>query len=523
MRKFTVLMVVGAMCAVAIGAPGNIRINQYPVGNVDRPVENWDPIVGGEKVAGGRYLASWQGVNSGDGVTTQVEMNGQWFTHAGAYIGPEFQINTTQGTNGNPDRTGNALDAAGNAIVSWGLDSGAGVAGSIRVRSLAPGGGFNGPEQTIAAGLPTSTVWGYYTAVDMNAAGDTVVTWEDIDGTGNAFAQRMSSTGVLLGTPIVVNTTGSVRACRAAVDGQGNFTVTYRDSLPVGTNPLRQVYVAKFNYATGAQIGAETVVGVTNMNATSENTISCNEAGDTVVNWVDNTGGPVHSKFVQITPAYAISVQKYGDALAAAGAHWMDASVHADGSFTLHWQSGQDGSGHGQICRRFNSDGGASEDEWIMNSITVGRQQYGNIGSTPEGDSMIGWSYSDRETLVGARYNNCVGAMLTATEPAPTSLGGPEVPGAPRRGDVDRNDYTDFSDILVQLNTANWLLAPATPGAGWSVGDVNNDNITDFSDILICLNTANWLQGTPPTGVPEPATMSLLALGALALLKRRRR
>ena len=203
---------------------------------------------------------------------------------------------------------------------------------------------------------------------------------------------------------------------------------------------------------------------------------------------------------------------------------WAAVDVAANGNIQMAWMnSGIDGGSWGYAGRRFNKDGGASELEWVMNAVTTERQQYGDMASTPEGDSMIVFSMDDRVINPPGRYMNNFGAMLTATEPAPSSLGAPEVPGAPRRGDVDRNDYTDFNDVLIMLNTANWQNAPAARGDGWAVGDVNNDNITDFNDILICLNSANWQQGTPPTGVPEPATMSLLALGALALVRRRRR
>jgi hypothetical protein len=54
---------------------------------------------------------------------------------------------------------------------------------------------------------------------------------------------------------------------------------------------------------------------------------------------------------------------------------------------------------------------------------------------------------------------------------------------------------------------------------GWSTGDFNGDglvNFVDFQDLLDNWNPVGY--GSP---VPEPATLSLLALGALALFRRK--
>ncbi|MEZ6192250.1 MAG: PEP-CTERM sorting domain-containing protein [Phycisphaerales bacterium] len=52
-------------------------------------------------------------------------------------------------------------------------------------------------------------------------------------------------------------------------------------------------------------------------------------------------------------------------------------------------------------------------------------------------------------------------------------------------------------------------------------GDPSGDGFVGITDLNLVLG--NWNAGTPPAGsaVPEPATLALLGLGGMALLKRR--
>lgn len=57
---------------------------------------------------------------------------------------------------------------------------------------------------------------------------------------------------------------------------------------------------------------------------------------------------------------------------------------------------------------------------------------------------------------------------------------------------------------------------------GFLPGDINHDDFVGIADLNTVLG--EWNQGTPPSGgaaIPEPATLSLLALGGLSMLRRR--
>jgi len=85
----------------------------------------------------------------------------------------------------------------------------------------------------------------------------------------------------------------------------------------------------------------------------------------------------------------------------------------------------------------------------------------------------------------------------------------------PVAGDANYDDCVDGLDYVI------WSSNYKT-GTTWWQGDSNEDGIVDGLDYVVW--SGNYLQGCPGVlgAVPGPATVSLLALGGLALIRRRR-
>jgi hypothetical protein len=88
-------------------------------------------------------------------------------------------------------------------------------------------------------------------------------------------------------------------------------------------------------------------------------------------------------------------------------------------------------------------------------------------------------------------------------------------------GDCNNDGDVNVGDL--GIIAGNWQLV-TFPGKTWTEGDLNGDDIVNVGDLGVVASHWGW-HGSPAAAgaVPEPATMLLVAAGALGLLRRRRR
>ncbi|MFB3890737.1 MAG: choice-of-anchor Q domain-containing protein [Phycisphaerae bacterium] len=81
-------------------------------------------------------------------------------------------------------------------------------------------------------------------------------------------------------------------------------------------------------------------------------------------------------------------------------------------------------------------------------------------------------------------------------------------------GDANEDGIVDMTDYTTWFS---WFGSSA--GVGWRQADFNGDGLVDMKDYVVWFDHFGQVQGA---SVPEPATLSLLVLGVLAALRKRR-
>ena len=85
-------------------------------------------------------------------------------------------------------------------------------------------------------------------------------------------------------------------------------------------------------------------------------------------------------------------------------------------------------------------------------------------------------------------------------------------------GDINCDGFVGIDDLNIVLGNWNQNVPPADPRA-----DPSGDGYVGIDDLNFVLG--NWNAGTPPitaaSAVPEPASIALLSLGSMAVLRRR--
>lgn len=392
--------------AAAIGFEA--QVNSFTFSNQQRPAVGVDST--------GAGVAAWESNNedgSGYGIYAQR------FDSSGAGVGIEFQVNTH--ISNDQVRPSVAMDGAGDFVIAWqssGQDgsgfgiyaqrydaSGTPVGSEFRVNSFTTG------DQT-------------HPSVAIDSTGAFIVTWQSNvqDGNGyGVYAQRYSSSGAAAGSEFRVNsvTTGAQQAPAVAVDGTGNFVITWESGGQDGSG--FGIYAQRYT-AVGTLQGTEFQVNSYNTGDQSQPAVAMDTAGDFVITW---------QSFAQDGSNWGIEAQRYNSSGVAQGSEFQvnvytlfaqaspSISMDSAGDFVVVWQSNtQDGSSYGVYGRRYSAAGVAQGGEFRSSTYTAGSQASPAVRMDGAGDFVVTWE-SDLQDGSGTGiyaqgYQATVGPIVTA-------------------------------------------------------------------------------------------------------------
>jgi len=247
-------------------------------------------------------------------------------------------------------------------------------------------------------------------SIATDATGDYVVTWESFgqlgDSDGGIFAQRYNSTGLAQGSEFRVNTftTGPQALPTVAMNGAGSFVIAWASKGQDGDN--YGIYAQRYTAAGVAQ-GNEFKVNTYTTDRQNLPSVAMDAAGDFVIAWCSN---------VQDQFGYGIYARRYNSSGVAQGNEFQvntwttdqqtnpTVAMDAAGDFVIAWQSmSQDLDVYGIYAQRYGANGTRADNEFQVNTTTLGAQILPAAAMDASGNFVIGWQSDDGDGSIYAR------------------------------------------------------------------------------------------------------------------------
>ncbi len=312
-----------------------------------------------------------------------------------ATLGSEFRMNRT--TRGEQTEVEMDSDLAGNYVAVWHGPNQQGF-GSNDVFFQR----FNALGTPLGPETQVNPDWrGEQDNPDVAVApdGHFVVVYEASDGSGDGiYARLFDAAGLPLGDPVLVNTytTNNQQGPTVAVDDNGRFVVAWHSEGQDGSS--WGVYAQRFD-ASGNKLDTEFIVNSHFNNDQSSPDAAMDAAGSFVIVW--------HS-YAQDGSSWGIYGQAYNADGSPSGSEFQvntytanyqqnpALAMDAAGSFTVVWQSYQDGSDQGIYGQRFNAGATRLGEEFRVNTYTTSTQANAALAMAADGSFVVAWqSYQD--------------------------------------------------------------------------------------------------------------------------------
>ncbi|WP_424971012.1 Ig-like domain-containing protein [Dinoroseobacter sp. S76] len=429
------------------------RVNAFTQGEQSIPVL--------AELTGGGHVVVWSSTNQDNlNVEGNIGVFAQLYDANGVPVGQEFQV-TTAVDQAQADPSV-AATADGGFVVVW-----------ESVNQDQPGFFDNGVfgQRFDASGIQVGSEFQVNTTVaaqqfDASVAafadGGFIVVWNADAGDGNGDAiisQRYDATGAPVGGEVTVNVDQTTSnqfdpevATLVTAGGQnaGHAVVfTGPTSGPDGDGDRTGVYLRVFD-ASGAALGAETLVNTTTFEDQSDAEITGLSGGGFVVTWTDDTAdGSARGIYAQIYTNAGVKVGGEFRVNTNTGSDQFNSSVTAmaDGGFVVTWTSDTgDGSGQGVFGQRYDANGVRIDGEFQINQEVSSTQSQSAALGLADGGLIVTWRSETSSSAGDGSGGAIIQRVFDATPTADTS---PVLSDVERLINVGADDVTGGSVVLL--------------------------------------------------------------------------
>ena len=234
----------------------------------------------------GNFVITW---NDERNSSYYPDIYAQRYDFSGTPLGSNFKVNDASAYTLQSPRPAIVMDGSGNFVITWddNRNSDRDIYAQIYDSSGTPlGSNF---EVTDDAGTPVQRS----PAIATDGSGNFVITWDDNrNNNHDIYAQRYDFSGAPLGSNFRVNDDpGTVKQSLPAIamDGSGNFVITWHDERNGSDNP--DIYVQRYNFS-GAPLGSNFKVNDDGGAAVQGYPATAmDDSGSFVITWEDTRNG----------------------------------------------------------------------------------------------------------------------------------------------------------------------------------------------------------------------------------------
>lgn len=239
--------------------------------------------------------------------------------------------------------------------------------------------------------------------IARGAASDFVAVWQSDQRDGDGFgiaARRFAADLTPLSVEFTVNTVvaGAQLLPSVATDSLGNFVVVWYSA---GADGSGFGIVGQLYEADGTPIGTEFPVNTFTAGDQTSPKVARNEDGAFVVVWMsagqDGSGLAIAGRRFD-SDGMALGDDFVINTITAGSQSWPDVGIDQDGGFQAIWHGETiDGSGSGIGARDFDASGAPLGPEYQVNLFTSSDQQFPAITVLPDGRRVTAWDSSGQD------------------------------------------------------------------------------------------------------------------------------